>query len=298
MRVLLATDGSESSEGAARFLRRLNFAAEDEITVFHAINWIPFQDDRESHYAGLRRFKETIAPKILDETVAIVAGSGAKVITALVEGAADAAIIEAGGRAGADLIVMGARGIKGMGAIFIGSVTRSVAINSPRPVLIIRPPQHKAAAPLKVLFATDGSEDAEATAALLGVIPFPPETELTVVNVVWSAVADIPDRYALELDNKVKDEVARARALENEMSGRIIDGTMTALSKRFGVVKSIARIGDPSLEILDVAKTEGSDVIALGSRGMKGLRGMLGSVSRRILGNADCSVLICKARGG
>ena len=37
MRVLLATDGSEYSEKAAKFLIRFNWSPQDFITVFHAI---------------------------------------------------------------------------------------------------------------------------------------------------------------------------------------------------------------------------------------------------------------------
>ncbi len=37
MKILLATDGSEYSDGAARFLARFEFSQADEITVLHVI---------------------------------------------------------------------------------------------------------------------------------------------------------------------------------------------------------------------------------------------------------------------
>jgi len=44
MRILLATDGSECSETAARFLTRINWSPRDSITVFHAIFALPFPE--------------------------------------------------------------------------------------------------------------------------------------------------------------------------------------------------------------------------------------------------------------
>ena len=52
------------------------------------------------------------------------------------------------------------------------------------------------------------------------------------------------------------------------------------------------------MEIIDEAERINADLIALGSRGLKGVRGMLGSVSRRVLGHAHCPVLIGKESGG
>jgi nucleotide-binding universal stress UspA family protein len=52
--------------------------------------------------------------------------------------------------------------------------------------------------------------------------------------------------------------------------------------------------GDSSLEILNTAKASKIDIIAIGNRGLKGIKGMLGSVSRYILSHSECSVLIEK----
>ena len=53
MRFLLATDGSEHSENAARFLTRFEFTPDDEITVLTVIGWIPFQEDMQSYYENI-----------------------------------------------------------------------------------------------------------------------------------------------------------------------------------------------------------------------------------------------------
>jgi nucleotide-binding universal stress UspA family protein len=46
---------------------------------------------------------------------------------------------------------MGARGIKGIKSLFIGSVTRSVAIKSPKPVLVTKLPVYEKPDKMKII---------------------------------------------------------------------------------------------------------------------------------------------------
>jgi nucleotide-binding universal stress UspA family protein len=196
MKFLLPTDGSDYSEGAARFLAQLALTRDDEVTVLHVISWVPFEEDVESHYASLKQIKQDIAPKILDSAASILKTAPSKISTESVEGYPDKSIIEAAETLGADLIVVGARGLKGIKQLIVGSVTRSVAISSPKPVLVIKPPQFGASAKMKILFATDGSDSANSAGAFLASMPFHRDSEITVLNVVWSAVSDIPERLS------------------------------------------------------------------------------------------------------
>jgi hypothetical protein len=58
MKILFATDGSKYSEYVAEFLTRLNWSAEDTITVFHAIFWIPFGYNQAVYLSTLREIKK------------------------------------------------------------------------------------------------------------------------------------------------------------------------------------------------------------------------------------------------
>jgi len=294
MKILFATDGSAYSEIAAGFLSRLKLSSDDEIIVLHVLSWGPYHDDRKSYYISLKYFKEKIAPRILDSAIEILKPVKARISTALVEGIPEKAIIEAAVESGVDLIVMGARGIKGLKSLFIGSVTRAVAADSPKPLLVTKPLLHEVPETMKVLFATDGSDSAHATAALLASIPFPDSTELLIINVVWSAMSDIPERFVMEIDDKIKEDVAKARRAEFEISSRIIERARPYLSGRFSKIEGITKVGDPSIEILNAAGIFGADLIAVGCRGLKGIKGIMGSVSRRILSHSQCPVLIGK----
>ncbi len=72
MKILLATDGSEYSTRAAAFLTRLNLSLEDEISIFHALYWIPFMYDKEFYYDTLKEIKRDLAPKIIDSALEIL----------------------------------------------------------------------------------------------------------------------------------------------------------------------------------------------------------------------------------
>jgi nucleotide-binding universal stress UspA family protein len=295
MKILFASDGSEHSYGAARFLSNLSFSTDDEITVIHAIDSVHFQDDKESYYASLQRVKQDTGSKILDTTVAALKDVRAKISTALIDGHPDRIIPDAATESDVDLVVMGARGLRGVASLVVGSVTRAVTIKSPKPVLVVKPPQWDRSGNLKVLFATDGSKSAGAAANCLVSMPFRDDTEIEVLNVVWSSFQDIPERFAIEIDERIKNEMARARAAEFAASDRIISRYRTVLSKKYTNISDLKKVGDPSVEILNAAETLNSDIIALGCRGLRGVKGMLGSVSRHILNHAKCSVLIgCK----
>lgn len=294
MKILLATDGSKHSEGAASFLTSLNLSAEDEVTIFHVVYWIPFLYDRESYFDTFKEIKMKIAPEIIDSAFEILKPLNAKISTAITDGSPEQSIIDTAVDSGTDLIVMGARGIKGIEAIFVGSTTKSVAANSPVPVFIIKLPVFHDPDRIKILFATDGSEYSLATEKLLSSIPFYDNTEMTVLNVIWSYFSDIPEKYVMKINERIKDDMAKTGSAELMESERIIEQTRKRLGKRFSNINILSKVGDPSAEILKTSEALGTDIIAVGCRGLRWIKGMLGSVSRNVITHSKCSVLIGK----
>ena len=295
MKVLLATDGSTFSEAGARFLAKLNFTADDEITVFHAINWIPIVSEWEYIYDDLRAIKEEVAPRILASAAEMLKTSHAHVTTLSAEDSPDRAIVEKAAESHVDLIVMGARGMRGLSSRIVGSVTKSVAIKSSQPVLIVHPGKREEAESMNILFATDGSSHSEGTAGMLAAIPFPAESEVTILSVMPSAYLDIPERFSVEIDDRMKKIVADIREKDAKALDEILESARKQLATRFSKTEKMTRTGDPPIEILDAADKSQADIIAVGSSGKRGIRGMIGSVSRYILNHAKCSVLIGKA---
>jgi len=297
MKILLATDGSEYSEGAARFLTRMSWTRDDAITILHVIFAIPFHEDEKFHFKTLQAIKKECAPRILDSAVAILKSIEAKISVEIVEGALnqctpDQCIIAAADTSGADIIVLGGRGIKGIASVILGSVSRAVAINSPKPVLVVKSQTPAPSDEINVLYAADGSDHSLAAGRMLSSLPISQTARITIMNVISSNFLDIPERFVPEIGERVKDAVAGIRAKEYSLSEKNVEQARDLLGGRFKQIEALTRVGDPSAEILKQSEAMKADIIAVGCRGLRGIRGTLGSVSRNILGHAACSVLI------
>ncbi len=302
MRVLFATDGSEYSETAANFIARIPWSPQDSITVFHAIFAIPFAEDSKFYLDTLKAVKKDIAPKILDAAVSALKPVRAAVSVEISEFppnecTPDQCIINTASSCKADLIVMGARGVRGIASTFLGSVSRLVTIHSFVPVLVVKPSPKSASERVKILFTVDGSSHSRAAGEFLSSIPFADDVEVTIVHIISSLFSDLPERFAMEINDQVREIVARTRSQELTESQRILEEARQSLGRRFRKISVLSKVGDPSSEILRTAESLKTDLIAVGCRGLRGVKGMMGSVSRNILTHASCSVLIGKICG-
>lgn len=279
MKILLATDGSEHSQGAAKFLTSLQLSSEDEITIFHAIPFIPCLYGQESYYNSLKTIKEEIAPRILDSVVDILKDVHAKLSTLVMDCSPEHAIIDIASESDTDLIVMGARGIKESESLSIGSLTRAVAINSSTPVLVTKLPFCEKTDETKILFATDGSKYSAATADILSKIPFSDRTEVTVVNVMPWELLDIPKTFVPEINERFGEIIEETRSARLMESKSIIDQAKVSLNKRFANIQALSQVGDPKTEII---KTSEKFKNRLDSSRMSGPQGNQGHVGKCI----------------
>jgi nucleotide-binding universal stress UspA family protein len=294
MKILLPTDGSEYSEAAARFLTRLNLSEQDEVFVLHVVSDDAFQDKEDYYYSRIKEIRQSVAPKILHSTVSILHSVPAKISPALMSGLPEKCIIDAANDADADIIVMGPKRIKGIKSRIVGSVTKSVSIASPRPVLVVKQALKEPKDTLKILFTTDGSASANRAGEILALMPFHDNTEITVLHVISAAFHDIPDRFIRKIDANVRENLKEHNTMEIRESQKIIAHNVAYLMDRFSNVRTLTKTGDPSDEILQTANELGADMIVLGSKGMEGFKGVIESISRYILSAADCAVLIGK----
>jgi nucleotide-binding universal stress UspA family protein len=300
MKILLATDGSEYAEHAARFLSRIDWSADDAITVFHAIFALPFPEDETFHHDTLKAIKKELAPRIIDSAMAVLKPVRAALSVEIEESppvkcTPENCIIETAEASASDLIVMGTRGKKGLAPVFLGSVTRSVSMKSRLPVLVVKPKALPRPGAMKILLAVDGSEQSRAAGAFLSTIPFPRAAEVTLLNVLSSTFVDIPERFILEVDERIKEYAAARRAAEYADSGKIVEETEKTLSAGFGNIRVLSKTGDPAEEILKTAEELDADLIVIGGGG-KGTKGVLGRVSRNVLNHSKSPVLLVKER--
>lgn len=90
---------------------------------------------------------------------------------------------------------------------------------------------------------------------------------------------------------EVEDRIRETRVAESK---RILEDARELLGKRFSNIDVVSSVGNPSGEILKTAETLKANLLAVGCRGLRGIKGMMGSVSRNILSHSGCSVLIGK----
>lgn len=269
--ILLAVDGSEFGVGATRIAKKL--AAEDgaKLVVLRALTsgadeGVMGIDARAAEEAEARAVIERIA----DETRR--AGGSARAMTKGGSSPANA-ILAAAKQVGADMIVVGRRGPRGLALGTLGHTTARVIGSATCPVLVAP----RAAQPWRrtILLATDGSPAAEAAALTLAHRSCVGGAPIMVLSV--EAPSHSPQRRA-EAAVIVERTVAALRAAGREADGKVAQGVPTDM-------------------IVAAAAEADADLVVIGSEGRTPLRrAMLGSNSETVIARVPCAALVVTAR--
>ncbi|MGI5202448.1 universal stress protein [Spirillospora sp. CA-108201] len=226
-----------------------------------------------------------VAEESLDNGVEHVrkAAPGLSVRGVLARGQAAARLIEAG--RGADMIVLGPRGLGGFVGLVLGSVGAQVAAHAPCPVVIVRgeqvPPPEQAHG--HVVVGVDGSPASREALALAFAEAGAHGWDVHAV-VAWEAVPekDVPPL----VDEAGMRDAAAARLARLMIPARELHPDVKV---EFDVVTG------PPREVLMSAAQE-ARLLVVGSRGLGGFRGLLlGSVSHALVHHAPCPVAVVHA---
>ncbi len=142
--IILATDGSESSENAARLAIELARAHGAKLTAVYVLDPYPFLAIGETNPLGFQTYMAAAqqhATQAHAKVAALCSEGGAPVAvqTRMIEDTAPAAgIVQVATDEGADLIVVGSHGRSGIARLMLGSVASKVVAESPIPVLVAR----------------------------------------------------------------------------------------------------------------------------------------------------------------
>jgi nucleotide-binding universal stress UspA family protein len=187
----------------------------------------------------------------------------------------------------ADLLVIGTHGRRGLKRLIMGGVAERVVATAPLPVLVVRRTCEPCRGEYrKILAPFDGS--AFSRAALRQACRLAKADGGTV-----SAFYAIP-RYE-EMVGFVRSEGIRER-LEREARKILEEASVLAAGQGVTAGGEIAD-GPASDRIVEAAKRLGSDLIAIGSHGHRGMdKILLGSTAERVIVNAPCPVLVVKER--
>lgn len=137
-----------------------------------------------------------------------------------------------------------------------------------------------------VLVAIDNSEFAAQVLQAVGQFKLEPTAKVILVHVVSSGMSDF---------DAVVD---RPHAQGNEIAYREVEKLLQSYQEMLPCQSELEIVsGEPAQEILRLANIHKVDLIAIGCRGLTGLKRILeGSVSAEVVAEAPCSVLVVRAK--
>lgn len=285
--VLLGVDGSEHCQAAVALLKDLPCVASSRVRMM-------------SVWSGRSQAERARLEAALRQSEAELSGGCAEIATELCQGHPAETLVKAASAMGADLIVVGAKGLRATLGILLGGVAQQVVEHAGCAVLVVRAPY---AGLRRALLVTDGSETSTAALDYLAHFSLPQGTRDRVCHVVallgltdfssgaWPVGHDLvpvmSDQEIAELERQHEEDRARGRELVND--------SVALLREHGAEVDGVLLEGDAATEILRHAKNSEVDLIAAGSRGLSEVQGwLMGSVSRKLVNFAGCSVLIVK----
>lgn len=158
---------------------------------------------------------------------------------------------------------------------------------------------------MKILVGYDGSDCAEAALDDLKAAGLPSEAEAHVISVAEVWLPPPPEGWTLEqYTNELRSHAQpfsswQSGAAEVDEAARLAARAAQRIRSMFPEwnVTSEGAYGSPAWEIIDNARRRGSDLIFIGSHGRTALgRFLLGSISQKVLTEADCSVRVARGK--
>jgi len=219
----------------------------------------------------------------------------------------------------ADLIVMGSRGFSELKGLFLGSVSHKVFHLAPCSCVTVH---HRDAQPAlegikSILVPTDGSDQADKAVDLASDIAVKYGAELVLLYVMWRGPSLEAFRASIDLDqlsegareeldperHPIAEHVSStffppvvSKDASREIGEQVLArGRRTAEAKGVRAPNLVLLDGDPARAIAGTARREQVDLIAMGSRGLGGVEGLLtGSVSYKVNHTVPCSCMIVR----
>jgi nucleotide-binding universal stress UspA family protein len=286
--MLLAVDGSEHYRAAVNLLADLPLSEKCSIT---ALAVIPTQ--QATRYSTIE--------SVLEDTQRIFEEKGVTVSMELKAGNPAETINDHADESAPDLIVMGAKGLRATLGILLGGVAQQVVEYSRWPVLIVRAPYQGLR---RVMLVTDGSEHSQLAEDYLARLVLPADIKVLVMHVLPPEyVPDLVTRswpvgaeMVMPLPTPEMEEASKEQAEQEQRHGEaLLARSQQKLEAAGYQVETLLQRGDAATEIMETIKAKEVDVVVVGSRGLSQVRSwLLGSVSRKLVHYADCSVLIVK----
>jgi nucleotide-binding universal stress UspA family protein len=133
--MLVGLDGSDGARRAADWAAALALQLGSTVTAVHALGFLHQRADDSFHAADADR--EAIFREVSDDWCAPLRDADVTHVAVLAEGPPAPAILATADEVGADLIVLGSRGLGGFPQLLLGSTSAQVVTHSSRPVVVV-----------------------------------------------------------------------------------------------------------------------------------------------------------------
>jgi len=236
----------------------------------------------------------------LDQTTDVAARAARRALTrrwpeadvVIVDKAPADGVLAEAKRFGADVVVVGWRGLGMARRLLMGSVSRAVVRRATLPVLVVR---QLPAEVSRVVIGLDASANAQRAVAFVADLSAPRDGTVTLVTVVERmgvpsqalVAAGVRASVAAAVKRINDERIASAKAAQERAARGL---------KRHGWrVKFVVTAGEPLRELLAEAASARAHVVAVGARSASGVhRLLLGSVAEGVLNRCPRTVLVVR----
>lgn len=283
--VLVAVDGSPSAGQALRWAAREAQLRGCPLTIAHAYSWPgagapeamgyvmdALEKDSVQILATAADDARAVAPEVPVSTESRV-GPAVPVLVGLADGA--------------QLAVVGSRGLGGFSGLLLGSVGTGLTANAPCPVAVVRG-EREPAADDPVVVGVDGTAAADAVLAEAFRAAQRRGVGLVAVHCWQDPTTDLLVAQGRERPDFDRDSWQQAAA-------RALDERLALAGQRFGSVHTEAVVdwGRPPAVLLDQAQS--AQLLVVGTRGRGEISSLiLGSTSRAMVQHAPCPVIVVR----
>jgi nucleotide-binding universal stress UspA family protein len=276
MDVLVATDGSKYGRWGLNWVAKLPFVEQPRVIALHvldrAVHSLPFRTKLE-----MRRI-EARSARTIAYTKKQLALLKLKGTVRREQGVVATVILKRAPKRGG-LLVVGNQGLGALDRFMLGSVSTKLIHHATCPVLVVKDD----AAPLRqIALAIDGSS-ASAKA-------------LQFVLATFQSEGSTGKGGRMPIHVSVVHVMPFMKYPEVKEAGRrLVDQSIQKLVKAGFTAEPVCQLGNPSQEIMAVASKHHANLIVMGAKGLDAVsRFLIGSVSTRVVQQANCSVLVVR----
>jgi nucleotide-binding universal stress UspA family protein len=280
MKILVPVDNSEHSKVPVDALLMREWPNGTEIRILSVVDLIIHVGEAEQFIAPIVDRVKQRFPYATVDSAAIV-------------GESKDIILEQSANWPADLVIMGARGRRGLARILLGSVSQTVLLYGSCSTQIARRPGGSTDWNLeRVLVAIDNSDHSRKAIEWVSKLPWPKSAEIKLIGVLNPLANGHADGFsALYKSNSAEKKL---KAIEDTKEFLVHSAEKLNQSITNKTTTQVLE-GSPGEQILKEASEWDAQLIVMGCRGHGGLTKLwLGSVSQEVVLQAPCPVEVIR----